>query len=166
MAEADQLADENEGAYAFRIEDYDFLNVEEFPNILDDHEESSLQELAETSNTVSYSEALYLAVNMETPGEMPSDDLYFLVPNHEDSGGDTSIYVNLENQGNNRDLSQTEIFIQANLDKAAGESAEQKRGYQADFFRDHVDPDGIVHAVDLDEHDYAVEALHSGFGSE
>jgi hypothetical protein len=89
--------------------------------------------------------------------------MYFLVPDARDTSEDTVIYVNLEKQK----ASEPAKAIGARApSKNMYDDPENRRQLQAEFFRNHIDPDGIVHAVDLAEHDYAVEALHSGFGSE
>lgn len=166
QAEADQLVADSQGIYAFKIEDYDFLDVEEFPNITDEdlHEESTLNELARSSEEVSFRKALYLAVNMQTVQGKESDTIYFAAESPGTGDAGISMYVNIEEQ--NGDLADQNIFVKGIEPDYSDLTRQEKKSRQEEFYKEHIDPDGIVHAVDLDEHDYAVEALHSGFGSE
>lgn len=136
-AELDALADEDM-LYSFKLENYDFLNIQEFPE-------------SERDDLTSYKKAIYFSTISEESGQ-ETDEIYFLCDSREETKAITFFSV-----------TEGEPF-----DPADGiYSTEDSSGTsQEEFFRDHIDPDGIVHAVDLDEHDYAVEALHSGFGSE
>jgi hypothetical protein len=162
QAELDQLVSEDENIYAFKIEDYDFLNVEDFPDITDDYEESSLSELARSTESVPLDQALYLAVNMETEEGQQSDSIYFGAESPETSNVGITMYVNLEDQ----EGSLTDQSISVKGIPPLDLSSEEKAQRQQELYENHIDPDGIVHAVDLADHDYAVEALHSGYGSE
>jgi len=167
MAELDDLADSQDGVYAFRVDDMDYLQIEEFPNIADEFpNQSNFQELAESPTSIEgYDKALYVAANME-PSWMQSNDIYFYVTNPELIEGPV-INMFKDSENNPGELSDGEgLAVGYPPEGGIGVQPDQGKEYQADFFRDHIDPDGIVHAVDLDEHDYAVEALHSGFGSE
>lgn len=137
-AELDKLADEDP-VYSFTIDDYDFLNVEEFPEV-------------ERDDLSSYNKALYFATSFED--SRPTEEIYFICDSR-DEAAKRSISMYYRGEG-------------GNFDPGNGIAADEGTSdmSQEEFFRDHVDPDGIVHAVDLAEHDYAVEALHSGFGSE
>jgi hypothetical protein len=167
MAELDGLAEDQEGVYSFRIDDMDYLQIEEFPNIADEFpNESNFQELAGSSTTIEgYEKALYVAANME-PDWLQSDDIYFFVTNPELTEGPViRMFKNAEtNPGEFTDGEGTAVGYPP--EGGIGVEPEQGKEYQAEFFRNHIDPDGIIHAVDLADHDYAVEALHSGFGSE
>jgi hypothetical protein len=167
MAEADQIIQDggvggNYSSFAFRIDDYDFLNIEQFPDILDGRDESSLLELVRNNTDLSYQEALYVASEITIPSGTKSDNMYFAVPDARDTRTDTVIYVNLEDQ----EAREVAKAIGARAPNKIIDDPENRMQLQAEFLKNHIDPDGIVHAVDLAEHDYAVEALHSGFGSE
>lgn len=167
MAEADELAEDQEGVYAFRIDNMNYLQIEEFPNIAEEFpNQSDFQELAESPTSIEgYEKALYVASNID-PSWAESNNIYFLATNPELTEGPViRMFKDLEN--NPGDLLDGEgTAVGYPPEGGIGIEPDQGKEYQADFFRDHVDSDGIVHAVDLDEHDYAVEALHSGFGSE
>jgi len=167
MAKLDDFAENQDGVYSFRVDDLNYLQVEKFPNIADEFpNQSDFQELAESSTSIEgYEKALYVAANLELSWT-ESNDIYFYVANPELTEGPViNMFKDAEN--NPGEVSDGEgVAVGYPPEGGIGVEPDQGKEYQADFFRDHIDPDGIVHAVDLDEHDYAVEALHSGFGSD
>jgi hypothetical protein len=171
MEKLDNVAAGQEGVYAFRIDDQSYLKIEDFPNIADEFpNQSNFQELAGSSTTIEgYEKALYVAVNMD-PSWAESDDIYFYSTNPELTEGPViNMYKNAENNPGDPNEFATDgdgVAVGYPPEGGIGVEPEQGKEYQAEFFRNHIDPDGIVHAVDLAEHDYAVDALHSGFGSE
>lgn len=50
-SELDRVIDQSDTFYGFKVDDYESLNIEEFPNITEGYDESSLNELAKTNNT-------------------------------------------------------------------------------------------------------------------
>jgi hypothetical protein len=157
-AELDRYAANDETYFSFKIEDFDYLDVESFPD--------AVQE-----NSNPFEEALYFAATDNGEFEK-ADSIYFAVADPGQPGEDSlpfvTMYVGFEESGFDTSRAVSgfpETVLEQEEDQYDFDVEEAYSG-QEDFFRDHVDPDGIVHAVDLSEHDYAVEALHSGFGSE
>jgi len=148
FGELDTRIEEDSEAYGFMIEDFDYLNVDNASGVEGDSSET-------------FDEALYDAVNFE--GGTP-DAIYLAVtsPEHEDRG---AITVFVKDDG--FDPSDAQLGYPMNFIENDGDiDVDEVREDQEEFFSERIDPDGITHAVDLADFDYAVDALHSGYGSE
>jgi len=147
FGELDTRIGEDSEAYGFMIEDFDYLNVDNASGVTGDSRKT-------------FDEALYSAVNFE--GSTP-DAIYLAVtsPEHEDTG---NITVFIEDDG--FDPSDAKVGYPLDAVENGEVDLKEVQESQEEFFSERIDPDGITHAVDLADFDYAIDALHSGYGSE
>ena len=150
FGELDTRIEEDSEAYGFMIEDFDYLNLNDISG-------------GAANGDKSYDQALYDAVNFE--GGTP-DAIYLAVTSHEhEDTGNITVYI--EDDGFDPSDGQVGHALDALENVENGEvDLDEVREDQEEFFSERIDPDGSTHAVDLADSDYAVDALHSGFGSE
>jgi hypothetical protein len=152
-------AEEWEGFYCFKIDDYEYINTGSI--------DAGTHEPGER---YPFDVALATAANMEYNGE-GSDTLFFWVNPTDDDGenpaepkpGRINMYVN----SGDWEQSNLEGKVVGHPDELRGDNVDPEAVQDAytEFFSEHIDGDGIIdHAGDIPE--YARNALESGWQAE